>query len=124
MTWWQWVLVGVAGAAGAPLRYMVDTLVSERASVVFPFGTMVVNVSGSLVLGLIAGLALYHGVTGTPEIVLGTGLVGAYTTWSTFTYETMALWEQGDSGSAVRNVLWSIVTGTAAAAGGLALAAL
>jgi CrcB protein len=124
VTWWQWVLIAAAGAVGAPLRYGVDTLVSERVSGVFPLGTLVVNMSGSLALGLITGLALYHGVRGTPQLVLGTGLVGAYTTYSTFTFETIALLEEGEAGSAVRNVLWNIVTGTAGAAAGLALAAL
>jgi CrcB protein len=123
VTWWQWALVAVAGAAGAPLRYVVDTLVSERVSGVFPLGTLVVNVSGSLVLGVITGLAIYHGFTGAPRVVLGTGLVGAYTTYSTFTFETISLLEQGEGWSALRNILWSVVAAGAAAAAGIALAA-
>jgi CrcB protein len=124
VTWWEWVLVAVGAAAGAPLRYVIDTVVSERISGVFPLGTLVVNVSGSLVLGVITGLALYHGFTGAPKLVLGTGLIGAYTTYSTFTFETVSLFEDGEAWSAVRNILWSLVTAGAAATVGLALAAL
>jgi CrcB protein len=124
MTWWQWVLVGVAGAVGAPLRYVVDKLVSARVEGVFPFGTMVVNFSGSFGLGLLSGLAIYHGLPGTPKLIVGTGLVGAYTTFSTFSFETVALLEEDETRPAARNVAVSVVVGSAAAAAGLALAAL
>jgi fluoride exporter len=124
MTWWQWVLVGLAGAVGAPLRYVVDTLVSARVEGAFPFGTLVVNVSGSFGLGLLSGLAIYHGLPGTAKLIVGTGLVGAYTTFSTFSFETVALLEEGEARLAARNVAFSAVVGAAAAAAGLALAAL
>jgi CrcB protein len=124
MSWWQWVLVGVAGAIGAPLRYVVDTVVSDRVEGLFPMGTLVVNLSGCFVLGLLTGLALYDGLPGTTKLVLGTGLVGAYTTFSTFSFETVALLEEGQSWAAARNVAVSAVVGTLAAAAGLAVAGL
>lgn len=124
MTGWEWVLVGVAGALGAPLRYVVDTLMSERVEGAFPLGTLAVNVSGSFVLGLIAGLALYHGLSRPPKLVLGTGLLGAYTTFSTFSFETLQLAEAGESRAAAVNVLGSVIAGTLAAAAGLGLAGL
>jgi fluoride exporter len=124
MTWWQWVLVGLAGAVGAPLRYVVDTLVSARVEGAFPFGTLVVNLSGSFALGLLSGLAIYHGLPGTPKLIVGTGLVGAYTTFSTFSFETVALLEEGETRLAARNVAVSVLLGAAAAGAGLALAAL
>jgi CrcB protein len=124
MTWWQWVLVGLAGAVGAPLRYVVDTVVTERIQGVFPLGTLVVNGSGSFALGLLSGLAIYDGLPGTPKLIVGTGLVGAYTTFSTFSYETIALIDEGEVRLAARNVAVSVVVGAAAAAAGLALAAL
>ncbi len=124
MTWWQWVLVGLAGAIGAPLRYVVDTLVSDRFRGAFPYGTVVVNISGSFGLGLLSGLAIYHGLPGTPRLVIGTGLVGAYTTFSTFSFETVALLEEGQTRLAARNVAVSVVAGAAAAGAGLALASL
>jgi CrcB protein len=124
MTWWQWVLVGLAGAVGAPLRYVVDTVVTERIQGAFPLGTLVVNGSGSFALGLLSGLAIYDGLPGTPKLILGTGLVGAYTTFSTFSHETIALIDEGEVRLAARNVAVSVVVATAAAAAGLALAAL
>jgi fluoride exporter len=124
MSWWQWALVGLAGAVGAPLRYVIDTLVSDRVGRVFPYGTLVVNLSGCFVLGLLTGFGLYHGFLGTPSVVLGTGLVGAYTTFSTFSFETITLLEEGEVGQAVRNVGLSAVIGTLSAGAGLALAAL
>jgi len=124
MTWWEWSLVGVAGAVGAPLRYVVDVLVSERSAGAFPLGTMVVNVSGSFVLGLITGLAMYHGLAKSAEEVLGTGLIGAYTTFSTFSLETLQLAEDGEIQAALVNVAASVLAGGLAAAAGMALAGL
>ena len=124
MNWWQWLLVGVAGAVGAPLRYLVDTLISRRIEGAFPLGTLVVNVSGSFVLGLLSGLAIYHGLPSTDKLVVGTGLVGAYTTFSTFSLETVTLFEEGETRLAAGDVIANGLVGAAAAAAGLALAAL
>jgi CrcB protein len=120
----EWALVGVLGALGAPTRYVVDTLVSARARGPFPFGTLVVNVSGSLLLGVITGLALYHGLAPSDKVVVGTGFVGAYTTFSTFSFETLALFEAGDPRRAMGNIGISLIAGGLAGAAGLALAAL
>ena len=64
----------------------------------FPFGTMVINLTGSFVLGLLTGSALHHGVSSTWLTVVGTGLIGAYTTFSTFTFDTVRLAEAGPVG--------------------------
>ena len=124
MTWWEWLLVGVAGAVGAPLRYIVDTLVSDRVEGTFPLGTLTVNVSGSFALGLLSGLVIYHGLSASPNLILGTGLIGAYTTFSTFSFETIALVEEGEGGLAILSVVANGLAGAGAAAAGLALAAL
>jgi CrcB protein len=124
MNWWQWLLVGVAGAVGDPLRYMVDALISRRIEGAFPLGTLVVNVSGSFVLGLLCGLAIYHGLPDTDRLVVGTGLVGAYTTFSTFSLETVTLFGEGETRLAAGNVVANGLVGAAAAAAGLALPAL
>lgn len=120
------VLVGVAlaGAVGAPARYLADSWVARRSHGPFPWGTFAINVVGSFVLGLLAGLALWRGLSTDVETVLGTGLCGAFTTFSTFAYETVRLVEQGELVKAGLNAAGSLVVGLLAGAAGLALAAL
>lgn len=119
-----WVAFVIAGAVGAPVRYLVDGLVADRTEGVFPWGTLVINATGSFVLGTLTGLALYHGFPKTPKAVLGTGFCGAYTTFSTFSYETVRLFEEGARNEAVRNALGTLLVCGVAAAAGLALATL
>lgn len=118
-----WVAFVVAAAVGAPLRYAVDGAVADRTGGTFPWGTLLINATGSLVLGLLTGLAMYHGVPKTPKVVLGTGFCGAYTTFSTFTFETVRLVEEGAIGAAARNAAGTLVVCAAAAAIGIAAAA-
>jgi CrcB protein len=113
----------IGGAIGAPARYLLDGFVQDRAAGAFPWGTFVVNVTGSLLLGLITGAALYHAFPNTPKIWLGTGFCGSYTTFSTFTFETIRLLEEGAVADAFRYALLSTVVGLAGGAAGLALAA-
>ena len=110
-----------AGGGGAVARFLLDRAVAERARGVFPWGTLVINVTGSLLLGLITGLALHHGLSKSAKIVLGTGFCGAYTTFSTFTFETVRLIEEGALAEAFRNAAATTVVCTVAAALGLAL---
>jgi len=119
-----WAAFVVAGAGGAVVRYGLDRTVGDRTQGVFPWGTLAVNVTGSLLLGLIAGLALHHGLSRAARIVLGTGFCGAYTTFSTFTFETVRLVEEGALAEAFRNTAGTLVTCGAAAALGLALPAI
>jgi CrcB protein len=116
--------IAVAGALGAPARYILDTVVQDRRGGVFPLGTLVINVTGSFVLGVLTGLVLFHAFPTDARIVLGTGFCGAYTTFSTFAYETVRLAEERAFGAAVRNVLSSAFVPAVAAAAGLALAGL
>ncbi|HET9609611.1 MAG TPA: CrcB family protein, partial [Acidimicrobiales bacterium] len=81
------------------------------------------NVSGCLVLGVLTGFGLYHGLDATTRTVLGTGGLGAYTTFSTFTFETVRLAEAGALDQALRNVAATAVVGLGAAGAGLAVAA-
>lgn len=117
------LVVALAGAVGAPARYLIDTLVQERTSGVFPWGTLLVNGTGSLLLGLVTGLALYHGLGHVPKTLVGSGFCGSFTTFSTFSYETVRLLEDGARLEAVANLAASVGVGLAAAALGLALAA-
>src|SRR3954468_2997245 len=116
--------VAVAGAIGAPARYVLDGLVENRIRGTFPWGTFVINVTGSLLLGIITGAALYHGFSSTPRVWLGTGFCGAYTTFSTFTFQSVGLLEGGETGKGLGYMAASVVTATAAAAAGLGLAAM
>jgi CrcB protein len=113
----------VAGAIGAPARYLVDGFVQDRTVGDLPWGTFVINVTGSLLLGLITGAALYHAFPSTPKIWLGTGFCGAYTTFSTFTFETIRLLEEREAANAFRYAAGSLLAGAAAAAIGLAIMA-
>ncbi|MFN2607170.1 MAG: CrcB family protein [Acidimicrobiales bacterium] len=119
---WAWFVL--ACMVGAPARYLLDGLVQDHTEGVFPYGTWVVNVTGSFLLGALTGLALYHGLGKLPKTVLGTGFCGAYTTFSTFTFETVRLAEEGDFGVAARNAVLSLFVGGVAAGAGLTLAML
>ena len=124
MTPLAWTAFVAAGAIGAPVRYLADGWVGDRTEGAFPWGTFLINVTGSLVFGFLSGLALYHGFPKTPKVVLGTGFCGAYTTFSTFTFETIRLIEEGAINEALRNALGTLITCAVAAGAGIALAAL
>ena len=118
-----WPLFLLALAAGAVARAVVDRLVTDAVRRDFPWGTIVINVTGSFVLGVLTGLGLYHAFPSDARLVLGTGFCGAYTTFSTFSFETVRLIETGRSRAALGNVAVSTGAALLAAAAGLALAA-
>jgi fluoride exporter len=113
----------VAGAAGALVRYLVDIAVTSRCGRTFPWGTLVINASGSAVLGVLTGLTLYHGFPHTPATILGTGFCGGYTTFSTSMVDTVRLARAEEHSLAVRNVLANVLLAVAAAGIGMAAAA-
>ena len=116
------LLVVLGAAVGAPLRYLVDRAVQAKHDSVFPWGTFTVNVVGSFVLGILIKGTAAHAVPGTVNALLGTGLCGALTTYSTFGYETIRLLEERIRAYAVLNVAASIVAGLGAAFCGIAVA--
>ncbi|MFF0200362.1 fluoride efflux transporter CrcB [Streptomyces sp. NPDC005017] len=117
----NWLLVVAGGMIGAPLRYLTDRAVQSRHDSVLPWGTFVVNVSGSLVLGLLTGAAAAGAAGSHLQLLLGTGLCGALTTYSTFSYETLRLAEDGARGYALANAAVSVAAGLGAAFAGVAL---
>jgi CrcB protein len=121
MSFAAWLAFLAGGAAGAPSRYLLDGYVQSNTKGAYPWGTFTINAAGSLVLGVLTGLALRHGLSPTTKIVLGTGFCGAFTTFSTFTFETVRLAEEGATNEALRNIAANVVVGTVLA--GLALAA-
>jgi len=102
------LLVAVGAAVGAPLRYLTDRWVQARFGPVLPVGTLLVNVAGSFLLGLLAG------VGGPAGALLGTGFCGALTTYSTFGYETVQLLADRAGRYAVLNIVLNVVAGVAA----------
>jgi CrcB protein len=119
----SFLLVAVAGALGAMARFSLDGWVTERTGGTWPWGTFVINVSGSLLLGVITGLVLFHGLPDAPRLLLGVGFCGAFTTFSTFGYEAVRLAEGENGLPAGAYALGSMVAGIAAAAAGFGLAA-
>lgn len=115
------LLVAVAGAIGAPARFVLERALTRPGRLGVPWGTFVVNVTGSLALGLVAGAAARHGLSTTTVAIAGSGFLGAYTTFSTFVYEAVRRAEAGAVGVAATYVGASIGVGTAAAIVGLAI---
>ena len=115
-------LVALAGALGALGRYGVHGLVQSRTASRFPYGTVLVNISGSFVLGLLVGLLTYRGLDPDIRTVVGTGFIGAYTTFSSFSYDTLGLFEARMTRAALVNAFGSVAIGLLAATAGFALA--
>jgi CrcB protein len=118
----NWLLVIVGAAIGAPLRYPTDRAVQQRHDTVFLWGTFVVNVVGCLVLGVLTGAVTYGAASHSVQLLVGTGLCGGLTTYSTFSYEMLRLAESGAKFFAAANVIASVVAGLGAVFVGLALA--
>jgi CrcB protein len=117
------LMVVVGAALGAPLRYLTDLLVQSRHDSVFPWGTLTVNAVGALLLGVTAGaLAGSHGHVWVMPLV-GTGLCGALTTFSTFSFETIRLAQEGSLLESTMNGLVTVLVTLVACAGGWSLAA-
>ena len=117
-----YLLIGVGGFAGAIMRYLVDGVVSDRTGAAFPWGTLVVNATGSFILGLLFALTTERAIL--PAEVRGPlmiGFVGAYTTFSTYMLESWTLLEGGSWAPALANIGGSVVLGLVAVAAGLTL---
>jgi CrcB protein len=116
------LLIGLGGFAGAVTRYLLDGVVSERLTGAFPWGTFVVNLSGSFALGLLFALSADRAIL-PPEIrgPILIGFIGASTTFSTYMLESWQLIESGSIGLAAANLVGSIALGIAAVFTGLVL---
>lgn len=113
------VLVALAGGAGAAARLLVDGTVRTRWGGDLPWGTVTVNLTGSLLLGVVTGLAAEQLLPGSLGLVLGAGLLGGYTTFSTASLETVRLLQEGRWVPAVTNGLGVLVVAVCAAGLGL-----
>lgn len=112
------VLVVLGGAVGAPLRYLTDLFVGSRHDSVLPWGTFAVNVTGSFLLGVTAAAVRLGQAPDWVLVLIGTGLCGALTTFSTFSFETVRLVEEGSWLAAGLNAAASLLVGLLACAAG------
>ncbi|KKM08686.1 hypothetical protein SY88_22960 [Clostridiales bacterium PH28_bin88] len=112
----DYILVGMGGALGAITRYVVSKVTAEKINTPFPLGTWLVNITGAFFLSFLLGL-LAHGVVLGRDLgpALTTGFLGAYTTFSTFSYEAVRLVEDGESFRALSYIISSVIFGLAAA---------
>lgn len=118
------VTITLAAGVGAVCRYVLDQVVQHRTAGEFPYGTFLINISGSLLLGLVLGLSAHHGLASQATLVIGTGFAGGFTTLSTWAWESLALAETGELPAASLNVVGSFAAGLLAAAAGFGLALL
>jgi CrcB protein len=118
------VLIGLAGGLGAGTRFVVDGLVLSRLRTALPVGTIAINITGSFLLGLVAGAVIVHAAPPELQLITGTGFLGGYTTFSTASFETVRLIQSRRTGLALLNGIGTAVVAVAAAAAGLAVASL
>lgn len=111
--------VALGGAAGAVGRYAVSYAISQHAPSGFPWGTLTVNLIGSLILGFLTGLVVESLVSPRARALVGVGFLGSFTTFSTFAVETLTLIRQGEWMRAVTNLAVTNLLGIAAAVAGL-----
>jgi CrcB protein len=113
------ILLALAGGLGAAARFVMDGLIRARLRTALPWATIIINVSGSLLLGFLAGLALRGLASESLQLILGTGFLGGYTTFSTASLETIRLVQSGRVGLALVNGLGSMAVSVGAAAAGV-----
>lgn len=123
MTPWVFIALAAAGGMGAVGRFLVDGAIGRRFQTAFPWATFSINVSGSFALGLLTSLAAGHLVSTEWALILGTGFLGGYTTFSTNSYETLRLLNEKRYFASLANALGTLLASVAAAALGFWLGA-
>ena len=117
----RYLAIAAAGSVGAVLRYVLATQIG-RINIRFPLGTFIINVTGSMFLGWFLTYVTKHNVSDVTRLAIGVGFVGAYTTFSTFMYESNRLADDGAGFLAIMNLLGSLTVGIIAVRLGMALA--
>ena len=110
----RFVWICLAGAAGTGARYLIAIWAAQRLGSAFPYGTLIVNLAGCFVIAAMMHVALIADWSATLRAALTIGFVGGLTTYSSFNYETMRLFEEGVGASAAINLAATIVGGLAA----------
>ncbi|MDT4902785.1 MAG: fluoride exporter, partial [Pseudonocardiales bacterium] len=111
--------IALAGSAGALARFLLDGAVRSRWAPNFPWATLIINVSGSLLLGILTGLVLFRGDPTDLRVIIGTGFCGGYTTFSTASFETIRLLQRGSIAAALGNMSGTLALTVGAGALGL-----
>jgi len=118
----SYLLVFVGGGLGAMLRHFVNVTCARCIGIEFPWGTFIINITGSTVMGLIAGYLAFKGEASQPfRLFLMTGILGGYTTFSAFSLDAGLLYERGELGLAAAYVVGSVALSIVGLFGGLAL---
>jgi CrcB protein len=118
----SYLLVFFGGGLGATLRHLINVTCARCIGTAFPYGTFIINITGSTVMGLIAGYLAFKGESSQPwRLFLMTGILGGYTTFSAFSLDTALLYERGEIGLAALYVVGSVVLSIAGLFAGLAL---
>lgn len=112
-----WIGAGVLGGGGAVARFLLDAAVASAAGRDLPVGTLVINLSGAFLLGLVSGLAIH----GDGSILVGAAALGSYTTFSTWMFESQRLVQSGEFAAGLGNLLLSLAVGLGAVAIGHAV---
>lgn len=124
MTPWVFLAIAAAGGLGAATRFVVDGAIRSAGARRLPWGTMLINITGSFALGLIVGLAASHLVSHEWSLIIGTGFLGGYTTFSTASFETVRLLQERHAALALVTSMGQLFAATLAAGAGLLLGAL
>jgi CrcB protein len=118
----NYLLVFIGGGIGSSLRHTINVVCARCVGPAFPYGTFIVNITGSIMMGLIAGYLAFKGEASQPwRLFLMTGILGGYTTFSAFSLDAVLLYERGEIGLAVFYVLGSVAFSIAGLFAGLAL---
>jgi CrcB protein len=118
----NYLLVFIGGGLGSSLRYTINIACSRCLGAAFPYGTFIINITGSTVMGLIAGYLAFKGEASQPwRLFVMTGILGGYTTFSAFSLDAALLYERGEIGLALFYVVGSVVLAIAGLFAGLAL---
>ncbi len=120
----KYLVVGIGGFIGANARFIVAQWAAQRWGPAFPYGTFIINITGCFILGLFATLMLRFAWNDNWRLLIAIGFVGAYTTFSTFEYDTLQLAAQNQWSRALVNILGSVLLGFIAAYLGVAVARL
>ena len=103
--------VGVGSFIGGTSRYLLSQFIQTRSTIPFPFATLTVNIIGCLLIGVVFGLSTKGGITPEWRLFLATGILGGFTTFSAFSYETVHMLQNGQTSSAMAYVLASVLLG-------------